>query len=110
MAPTGDPQDCETVQPQSFCHLDHVGPPIDEGATRLIVRETHARPVDRDQPDAARFRGFIAKAPLNPRSGPAVEEEQRPASGIATFRIAQPTAVSKFDPVRCHFRNPNHRW
>ena len=100
-APTGDPQDHETLQPQRVCQLDHVVGPIDQGATGLKVGETHARPVEGDQPDTARFRRLVAKAPLEPRSGPAVEEEERSAPGIAPFRIAQSTAVWKSDrPVR----------
>jgi hypothetical protein len=78
--------------------LDHVVGPIDEGAMRLKGRETHARPVDGDQPDAPRPGRLVAEALLDPRSRPAVEVEEGPAPGIAPFRISQSAAVSKSAP------------
>jgi hypothetical protein len=88
-APAGDTQNSKAVKREGRCQLDHLVGPIDERATGLKVRETHARPVDRDQPDAPRPGRLVAEARLDPRSGPAVEKEERPAAPIAPFRIAQ---------------------
>ena len=99
--PAGDSQHRETVQPEGRCELDHVVRPMDERATGLIVRETHARPVDGDQLNVPLPCRLVRKTTLDPRPWPAVVIEEGPAFGIAPFRIAKSAAVSKSDCSVC---------
>ena len=96
-ASTGDPQHREPLQPESRCQLDNVVGPVHQGAAPLIVRQAHARSVERNQPDPSRRRRIVGETSLEARPRPAVEIQERTAAGIAPFRIAQATPVSKSD-------------
>src|SRR6266508_2560395 len=89
----GEPDDREALKAQGVGEVAHVVGPVQQPPVWLWGGPPDAGPVGRDQPDAGR----------------GVEEQHRPAVGVAELRVGERAAVREREQV-VDARRDLHRW
>jgi len=90
----------EPLQPEGVGQLDHVGRPAADGSAGLRIGQADARPVRRDQADAAPPGGPVGAARHPARARRAMKEQQRQAVPRAVLGVTEPPAVRQPQHLR----------
>ena len=83
---------------EGISQLAHVIRPVCDPTSRQPRRQSQARTIGRDDPNAARQRRAMRRAHLQTRAGAAVEHEKRLAVGRTELGVAQGAAVTQTQP------------